>query len=118
MLRCWIYLFFFFQAEDGIRDVAVTGVQTCALPIFFLGCNGIDPKGGITNINLPEAEIKRRMLRAARRRIVVADGSKVGEVELAFLCSVDEIDLLITDSSADPTVLSALREYDLEVMIA
>src|SRR2546429_4394335 len=26
---------FFFQAEDGIRDVAVTGVQTCALPIFF-----------------------------------------------------------------------------------
>src|SRR5256884_4403137 len=27
---------FFFQAEDGIRDVAVTGVQTCALPIFLL----------------------------------------------------------------------------------
>src|SRR2546429_5439437 len=29
--------FFFFQAEDGIRDVAVTGVQTCALPISFPG---------------------------------------------------------------------------------
>src|SRR2546429_6573482 len=28
-------LFFFFQAEDGIRDVAVTGVQTCALPILL-----------------------------------------------------------------------------------
>src|SRR5260370_19341345 len=27
-------LFFFFQAEDGIRDSSVTGVQTCALPIF------------------------------------------------------------------------------------
>src|SRR5712664_3823429 len=27
------YLFFFFQAEDGIRDLIVTGVQTCALPI-------------------------------------------------------------------------------------
>src|SRR2546429_3030255 len=27
--------FFFFQAEDGIRDVAVTGVQTCALPIWI-----------------------------------------------------------------------------------
>src|SRR2546429_6167109 len=27
--------FFFFQAEDGIRDVAVTGVQTCALPISW-----------------------------------------------------------------------------------
>src|SRR2546429_6298835 len=31
--------FFFFQAEDGIRDVAVTGVQTCALPIST--CNTI-----------------------------------------------------------------------------
>src|SRR2546429_3759259 len=29
----YVLLFFFFQAEDGIRDVAVTGVQTCALPI-------------------------------------------------------------------------------------
>src|SRR6266853_4337243 len=28
-----IYFFFFFQAEDGIRDLTVTGVQTCALPI-------------------------------------------------------------------------------------
>src|SRR5256884_1384340 len=29
-----LFIFFFFQAEDGIRDVAVTGVQTCALPIL------------------------------------------------------------------------------------
>src|SRR2546429_5280243 len=29
-----LHVFFFFQAEDGIRDVAVTGVQTCALPIY------------------------------------------------------------------------------------
>ena len=28
-----VYICFFFQAEDGIRDIGVTGVQTCALPI-------------------------------------------------------------------------------------
>src|SRR2546429_8185346 len=33
MLWTFTMFFFFFQAEDGIRDVAVTGVQTCALPI-------------------------------------------------------------------------------------
>src|SRR5207248_8153579 len=32
--------FFFFQAEDGIRDRTVTGVQTCALPIFGAGVMG------------------------------------------------------------------------------
>src|SRR5206468_7183013 len=31
--------FFFFQAEDGIRDLIVTGVQTCALPISFISFN-------------------------------------------------------------------------------
>src|SRR2546426_10932977 len=31
-----LFFFFFFQAEDGIRDYKVTGVQTCALPIWLL----------------------------------------------------------------------------------
>src|SRR5438270_13545876 len=31
-----VWCFFFFQAEDGIRDLTVTGVQTCALPIYCL----------------------------------------------------------------------------------
>src|SRR2546430_7654432 len=31
----WLVYFFFFQAEDGIRDLTVTGVQTCALPILM-----------------------------------------------------------------------------------
>src|SRR5437762_12769155 len=31
---CRLHLFFFFQAEHGIRDTSVTGVQTCALPIL------------------------------------------------------------------------------------
>src|SRR3712207_9328543 len=41
-------LFFFFQAEDGIRDIGVTGVQTCALPIFMEVCDRTeaDRKGG------------------------------------------------------------------------
>src|SRR5256885_5158338 len=38
IIRVASYLyFFFFQAEDGIRDYKVTGVQTCALPIFLNG---------------------------------------------------------------------------------
>src|SRR3989441_4562217 len=42
-----IYLiFFFFQAEDGIRDKLVTGVQTCALPISPSDC----PEGGLLEV--------------------------------------------------------------------
>src|SRR2546430_633302 len=39
----WIlFFFFFFQAEDGIRDLTVTGVQTCALPIFLFGDEAVE----------------------------------------------------------------------------
>ena len=44
--RCVVvyYIFFFFQAEDGIRDDLVTGVQTCALPIYTPFFNGYRPQ--------------------------------------------------------------------------
>src|SRR5688572_32550246 len=42
-------MFFFFQAEDGIRDLTVTGVQTCALPIYT-GSNDTLGKAGATII--------------------------------------------------------------------
>lgn len=86
--------------------------------VLFLGCNGVDPEAGITNVNLPEAEVKRRMLRRARRRIAVADGSKIGAVHVAELCAVDDIDLLVTGASADPAALDALRERGLDVLVA
>ena len=47
----YFFFFFFFQAEDGIRDVAVTGVQTCALPIYNVEIG----RGGCTN---PESIVK------------------------------------------------------------
>src|SRR5438309_11866760 len=42
----FIYFFFFFQAEDGIRDGTVTGVQTCALPIFGEGAIWVAARPG------------------------------------------------------------------------
>src|SRR6478752_8224862 len=48
MIILYLFYFFFFQAEDGIRDVAVTGVQTCALPISERsdGCGAGHSAGG------------------------------------------------------------------------
>src|SRR5204863_3462882 len=43
LLLFFFFFFFFFQAEDGIRDLYVTGVQTCALPIWPSGGRGGRP---------------------------------------------------------------------------
>jgi DeoR family transcriptional regulator of aga operon len=77
--------------------------------IAFVGCNGVHPQRGVTNVNLPEAEVKRRMLSLARQRVIVADGSKLGEVAAARLCGIDEVDLLLTGRSAPAGVLAELR---------
>ena len=71
--------------------------------LAFIGCSGVDGGAGATDINLPEAEIKRAMLLAARP-VLVADASKLGEVELAKICDVGgEASLLVTSGTATPT---------------
>ncbi|MFD5315346.1 DeoR/GlpR family DNA-binding transcription regulator [Streptomyces sp. NPDC127098] len=81
----------------------------------FLGCNGVHPRRGLTNLNLPEAELKQAMLRSSARCVVVADGSKVGRVELAPICPVDQAELLITGPSADRQALDDCRDAGLDV---
>src|SRR5690606_17437758 len=56
-------LFFFFQAEDGIRDFHVTGVQTCALPIW--------EKAG--KLQAKREELARAMFHSTREKLMVMD---------------------------------------------
>src|SRR2546422_4610094 len=67
--------FFFFQAEDGIRDVAVTGVQTCALPISITGIT--------TDLTLLELSDPSRPL--LRRLSLEAPGTYAHSVAMANL---------------------------------
>ncbi len=86
--------------------------------LAIISCNGVDPAAGITNVNLPEVAVKQRMLAAARRRVVVADGSKIGAVSRARICQLSDVDLLITDSTAPPDVLDDLSAGETELTVA
>src|SRR3712207_7440194 len=73
----YVNFIFFFQAEDGIRDIGVTGVQTCALPIFTV--NGFAKSAALTGTRLgytaSNAEIAKAMtsiqghIRSEERRV-------------------------------------------------
>jgi DeoR family transcriptional regulator of aga operon len=58
------------------------------------------------------------MLLAARRRVIVADGSKLGEVELAKVCDLDEVHTVVTDETADPAVVAEIKASAVTVEIA
>src|SRR5256886_12936692 len=66
-------VFFFFQAEDGIRDLTVTGVQTCALPIFITHAHW-DHVSGLPDLaGVP-------VWMNAEERAFVASGSKMTDL--------------------------------------
>jgi DeoR family transcriptional regulator of aga operon len=85
--------------------------------LAIVGCNGIDPERGVTNVNLPEAEIKRLMLASARRRVIVADGSKLGAVAPAHVWDVADVDVVITGASAPAEVVQGLRALGPQVVV-
>src|SRR5207237_4456167 len=66
----FFFFFFFFQAEDGIRDSSVTGVQTCALPIYLPEpvLLGVAPFGDIYLARGIPGNVRSRVLEAAKAR--------------------------------------------------
>lgn len=100
---------------DPLGGKLLEGVRAAKV---FLGCGGVHPEAGFTNVNLPDAEMKQRMLRSATQRIMVADSSKLGVIEMAPICALTGVDLLITGEQADPKILESLRERGLEIQLA
>jgi len=84
--------------------------------IAFIGCTGVDVEVGITNANVPEADMKRLMLGAAHRGVIVADSMKLGVTQLSRVIPISDVDTLITGSEAKPGQLAALRDAGLEVI--
>jgi DeoR family transcriptional regulator of aga operon len=101
-----------------VNPMATAMLQGLRVSTAFLGCNGVDAVSGITNINLPEAEVKRAIAAAADRRVVVADSSKLGVTTLALVVAIDDVDVLVTDADADPTQVEALRSSGIDVVVA
>jgi DeoR family transcriptional regulator of aga operon len=85
--------------------------------IAFIGCNGIHADEGVTNINLPEAQIKSRMIGAAGRVVVVADGTKIGKVSVARIARMEDVDNLVTTASADEVELDRIRNLGVYVTV-
>jgi DeoR family transcriptional regulator, aga operon transcriptional repressor len=100
-----------------VDPLAGSMLQTLSVDTVFLGCNGIHPDAGVTNINLPEAEIKRTMIAASQRCVVLADSTKFGTRALAPVCAIDDVDVVVTDSNATEEDLDALRERGVDIVV-
>ncbi|GAB3798962.1 DeoR/GlpR family DNA-binding transcription regulator [Humibacter antri] len=102
-----------------VAPFATEVLQRVHADLAILGCNGVDAVTGVTNINLPEAEIKQAMLRASARAVVVADGSKAGQVHLGRIGGLQAFTTIFLGASADANSvnrLRATRSVDIELI--
>jgi len=64
----------------------------------FLGVDAVDARAGVTTTNLEEVAVKQAMIRAGNRTVVLADHSKFNKSVFAYVCSLSNVSMLITDA--------------------
>ncbi|MCU1406676.1 MAG: putative transcriptional regulator, DeoR family [Glaciihabitans sp.] len=101
-----------------VDDWALRALRETNVDVAFLGTNALSLERGLTTPDPAEASVKRAMLDSARRRILLCDHSKFGAVSTVQHATLDDIDLLITDTDADPGDLADLRAAGLEIELA
>jgi DeoR family transcriptional regulator, aga operon transcriptional repressor len=89
------------QSYELVGPLANGVFDQVTLDLAFLGVSGLDLERGATCPNEDEASINRQMAVRAERVVVVADGSKLGNRAFAKICEIGEVDVLVTDESAD-----------------
>lgn len=97
-------------AVDILRDTFVD--------VAFLATNGISAERGLTTPDPTEAAVKRAMIGAARRSILLADHTKVGHDHLVRFADLEAIDTFVTDSGLDPELSGELESAGLRVVHA
>ncbi|MFE7775723.1 DeoR/GlpR family DNA-binding transcription regulator [Streptomyces sp. NPDC057445] len=84
--------------------------------VVFLGTNGFSVTAGLTTPDLAEAAVKRAVVAAARRVVLLADSNKYGEEHFARFADLADVDLLITDSGLSPEDAAAIEAAGTEVV--
>ncbi|MGR7024298.1 DeoR/GlpR family DNA-binding transcription regulator [Geodermatophilus sp. URMC 62] len=104
--------------QCAVGETPVRALADLRIDVAFLGANGITPGHGLTTPDEAEASVKRAMVRAGQRVVVLADGSKLGREHLVRFAAVDDVDVVVTDSSADEAVVGRLEDAGVEVVVA
>jgi DeoR/GlpR family transcriptional regulator of sugar metabolism len=101
-----------------IGDLSERAFEELRADVVFLGVGGVDREAGLTEFNLDDARVKRAALRSAGRCVVLADASKLGRVAFARICSLERVDVLVTDADAEKSALDWIRDAGVDVLVA
>jgi DeoR family fructose operon transcriptional repressor len=101
-----------------VDDWALQPLADLYVDAAFLGTNGCSVERGLTTPDPAEAGVKRAMISAARRSILLADHTKIGNDYLARFGTLADLDLLITDSGLNDELVEDIEAAGVRVVRA
>jgi DeoR/GlpR family transcriptional regulator of sugar metabolism len=85
---------------------------------LFLAAAGVDFESGLTEYNLEDTLVKQAMIRTAKQVILVTDASKFNQVAFTAIAPIDVIDTVVTDRLVHPSIVTKLKDIDIDVILA
>ncbi len=101
-----------------VGPAAVECVQRYNTDLAVIGAAGISARRGVTDLDDQEAGVIRAALERTERIVVLADGSKFGDVALSTVVPIERVSVIVTDSSADPAEVDRIAREGVEVILA
>jgi DeoR family transcriptional regulator of aga operon len=96
------------KSYELVGPIAERCLSHLHLDVVFMGVDGIDPIGGLTTHHDVEAHANSVLIDRAAHVVAVTDSSKIGRVMFAKICDVVDVDEIITDTDADPAIVTQI----------
>lgn len=101
-----------------IGHIPVNTLQDFHVDKAFIGIGALDLEDGLTEFSMEDALVKRALLKNARERIIVVDGSKFGVVAFTSVCPLSNVHTIITDRYAPVDTVAELKQMGIQLVIA
>ncbi|MBR8744662.1 DeoR/GlpR family DNA-binding transcription regulator [Nocardiopsis sp. MG754419] len=86
------------RTQASVDAWALRSLAESYVDVAFMATNGVSVERGLTTPDPAEAEVKRAMIASARRAVLLADHTKVGNDHFARFANVEDLDLILTDT--------------------
>lgn len=97
------------DASSMWGQTAISTISHYHADLLFFSCKGLDAVCGVTDSSEENAQIKRHMLRSAKKTVLLCDSSKLGRSYFCRICPPDDLDIIVTDAPPPPEFLQAVR---------
>ncbi|TWE07938.1 DeoR/GlpR family DNA-binding transcription regulator [Rudaeicoccus suwonensis] len=106
------------RTQTAVGDWATAALGELYADLAILGTNGLSVEHGLTTPDQREASVKRAIMTASRRRVVLVDSTKIGVDHFTRFATLEQIDTVVTDSAAAAKTCNAITAAGPEVICA